>query len=117
MANKCMLIVDDERECCDLFKEYFLKHGFDIDIAYDGLKAKELLERNKYDYIFFDCNMPELTGVELIKVIKEKNPEAKKIMISGYDLIAEDFAKDLGVDVFLRKPFSLKDAERLIKND
>jgi YesN/AraC family two-component response regulator len=58
--------------------------------------------------------MPELTGIELIKVIEEKNPKAKKIMISGYDLINEDFAKDSGVDIFLRKPFSLETIKEIV---
>jgi len=107
-----MLIVDDESQCCSLFKDYFSKQNYLVDVAYDGRQAKDLLECNKYDYVFFDCNMPELSGVELIKVIKENNPQARKIMISGYDLVNEEFAKYLGIDIFLRKPFSLKDTEK-----
>ena len=74
------------------------------------------MDANKYDCIFFDCNMPELTENELIKIIKEKNPQAKKIMISGYDLINEDFAKDFGVDIFLRKPLSLETVQEIVEN-
>lgn len=114
MDKKRILVVDDEEECCKFFKNYLTRHGYQVDIAYDGLKAKDLLDENKYDYIFFDCNMPELTGVELIKIIKEKNPEAKKIMVSGYDLIRKDFAKDLGVDAFLRKPITFKEIDQIL---
>ncbi|MGD0336032.1 MAG: response regulator [Candidatus Omnitrophota bacterium] len=116
MSAKKILVVDDEKECCQFFKQYLTKRGYSVDTAYDGLEAKGLLDVNKYDCIFFDCNMPELSGVELIKVIKEKNPQAKKIMISGYDLINEDFAKDLGVDIFLRKPFSLDTIKEIVEN-
>lgn len=115
MSAKKILVVDDEKECCQLFEEYLTKRGYSVDIAYDGLEAKDLLDKYTYDCIFFDCNMPELSGVELIKVIKEKNPKAKKIMISGYDLINEDFAKDSGVDIFLRKPFSLETVNEIVK--
>ena len=114
--EKKILVVDDEKECCDLFKNYLTRRGYTVDAAYDGAEARDLLEYSKYDYIFFDCDMPELSGVELVKIIKEKNPEAKKIMISGYDLINEDFAKNLGVDIFLNKPISLEAVEEIIKN-
>jgi two-component system, OmpR family, response regulator len=114
MSKKKILVVDDEKACCEMFLLYFQK-DYLVHVAYDGLKAKELLETNTYDYIFMDCNMPGLSGVELIKVIKVKNPESKKIMISGYALIDEDFAKDLGVDTFLRKPFDLEDIEKLME--
>ena len=116
MSDKRILVVDDEKECCHFFKQYLTKRGYSVDTAYDGLAAKDLLDKNTYDCIFFDCNMPELTGVELIKVIMEKNPQAKKIMISGYDLINEDFAKDLGVDIFLHKPFSLETVREIVEN-
>ena len=112
MSKKKILVVDDEVDCCDLLKDYFLRRDFLVHVAYDGLKAQELLESNKYSYIFFDCNMPGLSGVELIKVIHQKNPESKKVMISGYELINEDFAKDLGVDKFLTKPVSFEDIEK-----
>jgi len=116
MPVKRILVVDDEKECCQFFKQYLTKRGYSVDTAYDGLAAKDLLDKHTYDCIFFDCNMPELTGIELIKAIEEKNPEAKKVMISGYDLINEGFAKDAGVDIFLRKPFSLETIKEVVEN-
>lgn len=113
--KKKILVADDEKGCCVFLEKYLARSGYIVDIAYDGLQAKNLLSEDKYDYIFFDCNMPGLSGIELIKVINEKNPGAKKIMISGYDLINEDFAKGLGVDAFLGKPIPLEDLEKILK--
>ena len=110
---KRILVVDDEKDCCSLISDYLTKRGYDVDMAYDGLQAKDLLYNNTYDCIFFDCNMPELTGIELIAVINKKNPHARKIMISGYEGIDERFAKEIGVDVFLTKPLALKNLERM----
>lgn len=113
---RTMLVVDDEIDCCDAFKNYFTKRGWEVHVAYDGREAEGLLKGMQYEYIFFDCNMPELSGVELVEVIKQYNPSAKKIMVSGYNLVNEDFAKNLGVDQFLVKPVSLEEAERITQN-
>ena len=112
--GKKILVVDDEKECCEMLKDYLEARGHTIDTAYDGLQAKNLLDTKKYDFIFFDCNMPELSGIELVKVIKEKNPEAKRIMISAYEEIDEHFTKAIGVDLFLKKPFSLRAVEEVL---
>jgi len=112
--TKRILVVDDEKDCCSLINDYLTKRGYFVDMAYDGFQAKDLLNNNKYDCVFLDCNMPELTGIELIKILDEKNPHAKKIMISGYEGIDERFAKEIGVDTFLSKPVALKDLERAI---
>ena len=117
MPNNRVLVVDDEADCCQFFKEYLTVRGFQVDTAFDGLKAKKLLEDREYDFIFFDCNMPGLSGVELCRVMRENSTGAKKIMISGYDLINEEFTRNLGVDVFLKKPISLGDVWKVVKGE
>jgi len=116
MDKKRVLVVDDEEEFCKFLSDYLKERGCAVELAYDGMQAKDLLEKKKYDYIFIDCNMPELTGVELLKVIKERNPSAKKVMVSAYQLIDEGFAKDLGADIFLTKPVSLEAIREIVEN-
>jgi DNA-binding NtrC family response regulator len=115
MKKKKILVVDDEKDCCDILHNYLTRYGYEVDACYDGEQAEGLLKGRKYEYIFFDCNMPHISGIELIKVIKEKNPEAKKIMISGYPLIDDDFVKNMGVDLFLRKPIILDDIKKILE--
>ena len=110
------LIADDEKVCRDLIKVYLDEIGCDVDVACDGIQARDMLVENQYDFVFFDCNMPGLTGVELVEIMKDRNANAKKVMISGYDLINEEFVKNLGVDLLLRKPISMEKIEELIKN-
>ena len=114
MDKERILVVDDEPEYLEFLKDFLVTRGYTLDTACDGEQAKDLLERNVYRVVFFDCNMPGLSGIELIKVIEAGNPGAKKVMISGYDLIDDEFAGASGVDQFLRKPFSLKDIENAI---
>lgn len=106
--GKSILIVDDEKDHCFFVQEYLSNRGYSVDVAYDGRQAAGMIARKEYGFVIFDCNMPEMTGMELISIIDSKNPKAKKIMISGYDGIDEMFAGKLGVDTFLSKPFPLE---------
>ena len=117
MEGRRILVVDDERDHCFFMEEYLTKRGYSVDVAYDGRKASELLESNEYESVLFDCNMPELSGIELVAIIDEKNPKAKKIMISAYDGIDEHFAGKLGVDTFMTKPFPLEVLEKAIEGE
>ena len=114
MHKERILVVDDEPEYLEFLKVFLVSRGYTLDTACDGEQAKDFLERNIYRVVFFDCNMPGLSGIELTKVIDVRNPDAKKVMISGYDLIDDEFAAASGIDMFLRKPFSLKDVEKAI---
>jgi len=110
-----ILLVDDDRQYCLSIKKHLEKKSkYQISVAFDGDEAKHYLEKASYDIIFFDCDMPRLSGVDLIRIIKKENPQAALIMVSGYDGIKEDFAKIAGIDEFLRKPFPLKEIANLI---
>jgi len=114
VAKVKILIVDDEAQISEALGRYLMRRSYEVDVAYDGLKAKELLKTNTYDCIIFDCNMPGLNGIELAKILKANNADTKRIMLSGYDLINEEFAKHLAIDIFLRKPISPSEIEQAI---
>ena len=109
-----ILIADDEKDIVDLIKERVAKKGYNADLAFDGEKALEFIKLNKYDLVFVDHNMPELTGLELIKYIRENNLNTKIVMITGYPAIEGSVVKYLGADEYLTKPFKLKEIEDII---
>ncbi|MGD0337019.1 MAG: response regulator [Candidatus Omnitrophota bacterium] len=104
-----ILIADDEKEAALLIRKYIEKKNCDVDIAYDGAAALEFIKSNKYDLVFLDHNMPEVTGLELIEYIKKNTPDTKAVMITGYQQMASFAAKGLGADEYLTKPFKLED--------
>ncbi|MGA2775034.1 MAG: response regulator [Candidatus Omnitrophota bacterium] len=109
-----ILIADDEKEVVLLLKKFLERKNHDTDVAYDGARALELIKENKYDLVFLDHNMPEITGLELIEYIKKNTPEIKAVMITGYPQMADSAAKDLGADEYLTKPLQFKDIEEII---
>ena len=108
-----ILVVDDEADVQSLFVQRFrkeIKNGeFDFAFALSGEEALTYLEQNKSEIILIlsDINMPGMTGLELLKQIKQKyiNPPPVVMMITAYG-DAENFntAKQLGADDFITKP-------------
>lgn len=118
-----ILIADDDKGHCIGLKKYLQKkHAYQVDIAFDGDEAKHFIEKEKYDIIILDCDMPFIPGISLVRIIKKENADAKIIMVSGYAGIEEKFAKYAGVFEFLRKPFPIARIDeifakvRLLKN-
>ena len=109
-----ILIVDDEKEFVAFLKDRFVLRGHLVDTAYDGRRAMELVKSDRYDLVFSDHNMPELTGVELVKYIKDNKLKAKTVIITGYQESSEYFMKMIGADEYLTKPIQIKDAEDII---
>ena len=102
-----ILIADDEPDVVEMLNEVFCGEGHEVDIAFDGKRALEYLQSKTYNIAILDHNMPEFTGLELTKYIREHRLPTKVVMISGYPLLAETFAKSLGVDEVVMKPFGL----------
>jgi CheY-like chemotaxis protein len=110
-----VLIADDEENICKLLEEYITSLGCTVDVACDGKKALEHLNSRAYDFVFLDCNMPELTGVEVARYLKGRRPKPRIIMMTGYGPMDEEFAKAVGVDVYLKKPILLEEVNKIIR--
>lgn len=104
---KRMMIVDDSPMIHNLLRKTLERNGYEVCAdAANGREGVELFEKNNPDLIFMDITMPVMDGIEATKMIKEKNPAVKIIMLTamGDDEIIEQ-ANSIGVDVFLKKPF------------
>ena len=110
--KKRILVVDDESVNRDFFEIMLSNLNFIVDKAEDGEKTLELIKQNKPDLILIDDMLPVMTGWQVVKTIK--NDESYKdyadipiIMLSDIvdpQAIVEGF--DIGVDDYIRKPFS-----------
>lgn len=114
IKNKFNVLIVDDNEINQLvLMKLLVNHGgFYMDVAVDGCKALELMDKEKYDLIFMDLYMPNKNGFETIEIIK-KNPKHKEIKIialSSNDLENDiQKGKNLEIDDFISKPFTSKD--------
>ncbi len=104
---KRILIVDDSPIIHNLLRKVLERNDYEVcGDAKNGKEGVELYEELKPDLVFMDITMPVMEGIDAAKIIKEKDPNAKIIMLSamGDEAIMNE-AKSIGVDIFLKKPF------------
>ena len=106
-----ILIADDEKSFVEPLSDRLIQKGNQVESAYDGLSALRLIKTNRYDIILLDHNMPELTGLELVKYIRGNKIDTKVVMITGYTEIDKPFMETIGVDEYLTKPVKLTDVD------
>ena len=77
MANKDLLIVDDEILVCESLKEMLSLEGYTVDAVPDGAAALAKIKEDRYQLIISDIRMPGLNGIELLKIVKRRYPDLK----------------------------------------
>ncbi len=119
-----ILIVDDERDVEDLFRQKFRKEvrkgDLELVFAFSGDEALRILgedEPPEVVYVFSDINMPGMTGLELLDKIKERFPRINVSMISAYG-DSENYEKAMksGAKEFFTKPINFDSLRMEISN-
>jgi len=106
LDNAKILVVDDDKEIAAAVEKLLAFEGFDVSVAYDGLKALEIIVEQNINLILLDIMMPKLDGLSATMKIREK----KNIPIIILSAKSEDSDKILGLsmgaDDYITKPFN-----------
>ena len=70
MANEKILVVDDDKNICELLRLYLVKEGFAVTLAYDGKTALQEFDKLHPDMVLLDVMMPGMNGYELCSRVK-----------------------------------------------
>lgn len=82
--NDKILVVDDEESLRLTMKLKLKAAGFDVDVAEDGEAAIEKLKLQKFDAVLLDINMPRMSGIEALGIIRQQFPQTETIMLTGF---------------------------------
>jgi DNA-binding NtrC family response regulator len=105
-----ILVVDDEDALRTVLSAELSAEGYTVGTAADGVEAVAMLQKARYNLVLLDIRMPNMNGFEVLKVIKEKHPGTKVIMLTGFaDLKNAIESKKLGAEDFVSKPYDLVD--------
>lgn len=112
-----ILIVDDNKDLREILEEYLRDEDDLIDGASNGKEALDKHGQNPYDLIITDLNMPEITGMEMIRRIKQENDITEFIIITGYaSLDSAVEAVKMGAFDYIVKPFRMEELKVVVKN-
>ena len=108
-AMTSVLIVDDEPSVCSLLSRKLSSEGFDCQSCSSGEKALALMQRESFDLIISDLHMPGISGLDLLKSVRQDYPGLAFLMITGEsDVQLGINAMKQGAEDYLMKPFQLE---------
>ena len=99
---KKILVVDDEENIRQLYKEEFEDMGYEVTTVPDGAEALAVLDRGKFDLVTLDMRMPDMDGIETLRKMKEKDSTLPVIICTAYDEYKHDFGR-WGSDAYVVK--------------
>ena len=113
--NNKILVVDDEKNICELIRLYLKKEGYDVICADDGMTALKHFRENKFAAVILDIMMPGIDGIDVLKEIR-KNNRTPVIMLSAKgETIDKILGLELGADDYVVKPFEPKELMARLK--
>jgi CheY-like chemotaxis protein len=110
-----ILIIDDEPIVGDALKTVLSDCGYEVDVVRTGREGLDRAGKRRFDFTITDFRLPDMTGLEVLAGIREKNLCGSVIVITAYctpEMAAE--SKRLGAVGVLAKPFSPADVLRLL---
>lgn len=115
-SNCCILVVDDEPIVGKSLQRLLSKAGYAVEAFSDSRAAVEELGKMHFDFIITDLMMDGFDGMQILEIVKEKCPDTKVIIITGFaeELTAED-ALQRGAFAFFQKPFKIDDIKQVIR--
>lgn len=112
-----ILVVDDEESIREFLEIMLKKEGYEITLAEDGQKAKDLLVKKTFDMIISDLQMPHVTGIELLKHVKENYPDVVFMLITAFGTTENAVeAMKMGAYDYITKPFKIDEVRMNILN-
>jgi len=111
-GDETILLVDDEDVIVDVGLSLLEILGYEVLVATSGKEALEIFEDNlaKVDLVILDMVMPKMDGSQTFKMLKERNPEIKVLLSSGYSINGKaSEIMSMGCNGFIQKPFKMGD--------
>ena len=114
MATK-LLIVDDDRNICEILRLYFENEGYEVKTAQDGAEGVNLFKVFEPDLVLLDIMMPKKDGWQVCREIREMSGKPVIMITAKGDVFDKVLGLELGADDFMVKPFDMKELSARVK--
>jgi len=110
-----ILIVDDEKSLLDLLSVVFKKEGYRVKTCLAAPRVFDLIEKEDIDLLICDIKMPQISGLEILKHMKEKRPNIPVVMITAYGSVKQAVeALKAGAEHYVVKPFDVDELKIIV---
>ena len=113
-----ILIIDDEKELSDVLKKYLTLKGYSVGTAYNGKDGIAEAKKGGYSIIIADIQLPDISGVEVIRAIEKLDDKVKFLIITGYSItgdVSDLIESSKRVHGYIFKPFKPDHLEEKLK--
>ncbi len=112
-----ILVVDDEKSMREILEIFLKSEGYAVSVAENGEKAIEAVKKDIFDLIITDMKMPKVSGLELLKNVKQITPYTAVVIITAFGTTESAVeAMKLGAYDYIQKPFQMVDIRLVVKN-
>jgi DNA-binding response OmpR family regulator len=111
-----ILIVEDEPKVASFIKKGLEENNYEAEVAYDGISGEKLSQLYKYDMFILDIIIPGISGIDLCKKLKTRNPNIPILMLTALGTTDDKLIGfDAGADDYMIKPFEFRELLARIK--
>jgi len=114
-GSKKILVVEDEPDIRRILQIFLTEKGFLVKVADQPARALEVLEQGPVDLILSDVRMPGMSGIELLRCLKQRDPEIELVLMTAYSSVKDAVeAIQLGAADYVEKPIDFRRLERVM---
>lgn len=111
-----ILVMEDEASVAQGLQLVLSEEGYDVDVAMTGGSAIDTFNKKAFDLLVADLRLPDIDGMEVVRQVKETNPETEVVVITGYASVSSAVeAMKLGALEYLPKPFTDEQFRQVIE--
>jgi len=111
------LVVEDEKALCESIAKGLRLDGYEVDTAFDGEEAMDIISTDSYDLIILDLNLPGMDGLDILKNMRENDNETNVLILSARGGLNDKIeGLDSGANDYLCKPFHFEELEARVRS-
>src|SRR5438477_9635418 len=115
--NGHILVVDDQKEICDVVQEYLSGEGYRVSAAHEGAGMRRVLSQAQVDLVILDLMLPGEDGLTLARALRNEQPGIGIIILTGRgEIVDRIIGLEMGADDYLPKPFHLRELLARVKS-
>jgi two-component system, OmpR family, response regulator len=111
-----ILVVDDQREICDIVQDYLSNEGYRVSVASDGATMRRIMAQTAVELVILDLMLPGEDGLSLARSLRDESAVGIIILTGRGDTVDRIIGLEMGADDYLPKPFHLRELLARVKS-